>query len=146
MRRGRIITAAFTILASVLLAASASAATPGEIAQDLRDGQLDGSYSQADLQGYLQSAMAQGYGNPVVTPVTPAPTSQVAGVATPSQPAGAPTSGVAGAQKTSEQPLAATGRVGTLPFTGVDLALLTIGGAVLLLLGVGARRAGRARN
>ena len=34
---------------------------------------------------------------------------------------------------------------GTLPFTGVDLALLTVGAAFLLLLGWGFRRVGRAQ-
>lgn len=163
MRRGRIITWTLTIFAAVLFVAPASAATPGEIAADLQDGRLDGSYTQADLQAYLESAMAQGYGNPVSTPVTPAavpvaPATGVAGVATPSAPAApaapaaqpaaqpaAPVAGVAGVQKTVETPLAETAQVGTLPFTGVDLALLVIGGSLLLLLGLGARRAGRAK-
>ena len=168
MGRGRIMTGTLAVVAAVLFVAPGLAATPGEIAQDLQDGRLDGSYSQADLQAYLESAMAQGYGNPVATPATPGapvapatpaipagPTSGVAGVATPvvrpaSTPTAAatptaPTVGVAGAEKTISRPLAATGQVGTLPFTGVDLALLTAGGALLLLLGLGARRAGRAR-
>jgi hypothetical protein len=167
MRRGRIITWTLTIFAAVLFVAPASAATPGEIAADLQDGRLDGSYTQGDLQAYLESAMAQGYGNPVSTPVTPAatpvtpaaapvaPATGVAGVATPPAPAApaapaaetpaAPVAGVAGVQKTVETPLAETAQVGTLPFTGVDLALLVIGGSLLLLLGLGARRAGRAK-
>lgn len=32
---------------------------------------------------------------------------------------------------------------GTLPFTGLDLSLIVAGGAVLLLVGAGLRRAGR---
>jgi hypothetical protein len=39
--------------------------------------------------------------------------------------------------------VAEVGRTGTLPFTGVDLALLTIGGFLMLALGLGARRLGR---
>jgi hypothetical protein len=35
---------------------------------------------------------------------------------------------------------------GGLPFTGLDLALLVIGGLTLLLVGAGLRRAARARN
>lgn len=174
MRRGRIITWTIMLVASVLFAAPGLAATPAEIAQDLRDGDLSGSYTQAELQAYLQSAVAQGYGNPVETPVTPAAAvtpaapvtaatpaaveSGVAGVASPvvtpaaaASPAAAPaartapTAGVAGVQKTAEQPLAATRQVGTLPFTGLDLALLVVGGMLLLLLGFGARRLGRQR-
>lgn len=159
MRRGRIITWTFVLMASVLFAAPALGATPGEIAQDLKDGRLDGSYTQADLQAYLESAFAQGYGNPVVTPVTPtvtpvAPVTGVAGVATPVTPAApaagaetpaAPVAGVAGVQKTVRTPLAETAQVGTLPFTGLDLALLVIGGSLLLLVGLGARRAGRSK-
>lgn len=161
MRRGRIITWTITLFASVLFVAPGLAATPAEIAQDLQDGDLSGTYTQAELQAYLQSAVAQGYGNPVETPVTPAapvtraapaaPESGVAGVATPvatqapaSAPA-APTAGVAAVQKTVDQPLAATRQVGTLPFTGLDLALLVLGGVLLLMLGFGARRLGRQR-
>jgi hypothetical protein len=80
--------------------------------------------------------MAQGYGNPVVTP----PASGVAGAQSPtSTPGTAPASGVAGVQS----PLAATQQTGTLPFTGVDLALLSAGGAFMLGLGLVARRVGR---
>lgn len=81
---------------------------------------------------------------PVATPVTPE--AQVAGVQSPvvsSAPqATPPTASVAGVQS---PPLAATRQVGALPFTGIDLALLVAGGLLLLMLGLGARRAGRTR-
>jgi hypothetical protein len=35
---------------------------------------------------------------------------------------------------------------GGLPFTGFDLALLTVGGAILLSVGVGLRRVARAKR
>lgn len=37
----------------------------------------------------------------------------------------------------------AAGASGSLPFTGLDLALLVVGGAALLLVGTGMRRAAR---
>ena len=46
---------------------------------------------------------------------------------------------------THRRPLASAGQRGTLPFTGMDLALLTSGGASMLLLGAGMRRLGRSR-
>jgi hypothetical protein len=40
---------------------------------------------------------------------------------------------------------AAAGNAGTLPFTGLDLALLVVGGLALVLVGAGLRRAARRR-
>lgn len=165
MRRGRIITGTITIAAAGLIAvSSAFAASPSEIAKDLADGQLNGTYSQQELENFLKNATVQGYppppGAPVVTPpgggqnpVGPgpggsdSPTTGVAGVQTPptgsggsgSPDMGSADTGVAGAQS----PLGETAQVGALPFTGLDLALLVIGGVLLLALGLGARRAGR---
>jgi hypothetical protein len=147
MRRGTIISGFLAVLVAFVAAGSAQA-YDGRIAQDLKDGRLDGKYSQAEFAAYFGSAMAQGYGNPVVTPpaaakpvVTP-PAAAGAGVQgavqTPGSPA-APSAGVAGAQS----PLGATQQTGTLPFTGIDLALLVAGGALMLGLGLGARRLGR---
>jgi hypothetical protein len=69
-----------------------------------------------------KSPITQGYGNPVVSQTL-------------------------AAQKTvsAPSPLNATGRRSTLPFTGIDLALLSSGGAGLLLLGASLRRLGRQR-
>ena len=168
MRWGRIMTSFAAATMATALWAPGALADSGTIAADLADGRLDGTYSQAELEAYLQDAMVQGYGNPVTPPVpvtTPpvaqpaapaapaAPTEGVAGVATPPSPQAAPqasppapaqTAGVAGVQKTSDQqPLAQTNRVGSLPFTGVDLGLLVAGGVMLILLGFGARRLGQ---
>jgi hypothetical protein len=179
MRRGRIITGALALVGAALFAVpGAYAANSKDIARDLADGRLDGTYTQAELSAYLQNATLQGYDNPVpVTPVTPTtpvtpgtpvtpatpvtpgtptvtppvllpveqPATGVAGAQSPvvtpaTQPAAQPTNGVQGAQS---PPLAATRTVGSLPFTGVDLLLLTVGGLLMLLLGFGARRFGR---
>ena len=71
-----------------------------------------------------KSPIAQGYGNPVVAQT-------LAAQKTVSRPLGA------------VSPLSTTGRQSTLPFTGIDLALLSSGGAGLLLLGASLRRLGR---
>lgn len=166
MRWGRIMTIFAVATMATALWAPGALADPGTIAADLADGRLDGTYSQAELEAYLSDAMVQGYGNPVTPPVavTPpvplapsappapaAPTAGVAGVATPvitpappSATAAEQTTGVAGVQTTmDEQPLAQTNQVGSLPFTGLDLGLLVVGGFALLLLGFGARRLGQ---
>lgn len=140
--RGRIIIGAVTVMTALVVVAGAGA-SDGKIRQDMKDGRLDGTYSQQQLSEYLNNAMTQGYGNPVATPAAPAPTSGVAGAQSPTlTPAAQPSSGVAGAQSPGAA-VAEVGRTGTLPFTGVDLALLTIGGFLMLALGLGARRLGR---
>lgn len=116
----------------VLWAPAALAATPEEIYKDLADnGRLDGTYSQAEIDAFLQSAAVQGYGNPtvVVVPPTvapPAPTSEAAPpaaaavtppVVTPAvETPAAPSSGVAGESKTIERKQAAAK---PQPVTGV---------------------------
>ena len=187
MRRGRIFTGTMLILVTALFAIpGAYAADPIDIAADLADGRLDGTYSQAELSAYLQNATLQGYDNPVpptttvvttnqtppgtttvvttsqtppgtttvvtppaggsapiVTPVTPVVAGAQSPVVRPAPkpaPAQPQTAAVAGAQS---PPLAATQQTGTLPFTGVDLALLVAGGAFMLGLGLVARRLGR---
>jgi hypothetical protein len=112
-RRGRIASVAAAAIAAVAVAAPAGlAATPQKINSDLADGRLDGTYSQKDLSNYLKSATAQGYGGPVQQ--------------------ASPPSGVLG-----DATLAADrgSRGETLAFTGLDLALLTVGGFLLLALG-----------
>jgi hypothetical protein len=156
MRWGRIMTGTVVCVTAGLLAvSSAPAATPSEIAKDLADGKLDGTYTQQELESYLRDATVQGYPPPPQTPppgVQPtapvpdqgegqdqAPEAGVAGVQTPPSSGAAPDAGVAGAQSPLEQ----TAQVGSLPFTGVDLLLLVVGGVALLALGLGARVAGR---
>jgi hypothetical protein len=108
----------FAALLALIVASAASAASPREIYADYADNnRLDKSYSTRDLQRAQTDAAIQGYGNP-----------NVAG----------------GLEDEIEQQLGATVQKGsTLPFTGVDLALLTVGAGFLLLLGWGLRRFAR---
>jgi hypothetical protein len=104
-------------------APGALAATPQQIYKDYADnGRLDGHYSKADLQRALKDAVIQGY--KPATSVAPAIKKKIS----------SPSSGVAGAS------LPAAKKQGALPFTGLDLALMTIGGFSLLLLGAALRR------
>lgn len=145
----RRLTIGTTAVLAALAVATGAAADDGQIRADMKDGRLDGAYSQQQLAEYLNNAMTQGYGNPVATPAPPA--SGVAGAQSPtvtpagsapaaSAPAASAPAGVAGAQS---PPLAEVGQTGTLPFTGFDLALLTLGGCLMLGLGLAARRLGR---
>ena len=98
--------------------APAYGATPQQIYRDYADnGRLDHKYSQADLQRAQRDAAQQGY----------------------------PSVGVQGAV---EQALGAPGvkASGGLPFTGLDLALLAAGGALLLVVGTGLRKFGKAKS
>jgi hypothetical protein len=117
-----------TVLAVAMLsgAPAAFAATPEQIYRDFEDGRLDGRYSVADLQSALQSPVIQGYGKrEVVTELRPAIQRQVAA---------------------QQQPLEEAVERGGLPFTGLDLALLTAGGLFLLAFGVSLRRLAKAKQ
>lgn len=113
-----------TSLLALVSVSAAISASPREIYKDYADnGRLDRNYSDADLRAVLADAAIQGYGNPVVTPrLRTEVRKQISGV-----------------------DVKAVGRSGSLPFTGVDLALVTAGAGFLLLMGWGFRRLGRAR-
>jgi hypothetical protein len=114
----------FMVMLALAVSSTALAASPSEIYADYADnGRLDKGYSDRDLQSALNSAVVQGYGAPTVTP----------GFRTEVK------------QQLSEEVAVAKPRA-TLPFTGVDLALLTAGAVALLGLGWGFRRLGRARS
>jgi hypothetical protein len=127
--RGAVLAVAVVAL---LVAPTALAATPEQIYRDYADdSRLDGSYTDADLQAALQNPVVQGYGGEeVVTGLRPAIQSQIA--AQQQQPAGS----VLGTARQSEG----------LPFTGLDLALLTAGGLFLLAFGVSMRRLAKAKR
>jgi hypothetical protein len=129
MRRGRIITGVTAIAAVVAVGApGALGATPQQIYRDYADnGRLDRTYSRADLNRALRDAVIQGYKRPTQTGVAPTIKKQI----------NKPSGGVAGARLPSAK------RQGTLPFTGLDLALMTAGGFSLLLLGGALRRFAR---
>jgi hypothetical protein len=102
----------------------AMAASPNDIYRDLADnGELNGTYSKAEMQAFLKDAPVQGYGSAVVAPSTPSlPSGGVAGEATEPSPAQAPA------------PLESTVAVEALPFTGAELGVLALV-AVSLLVG-----------
>lgn len=128
MRRGRIITAVAALAgAAVVGVPGAFAATPQQIYRDYQDGRLDGHYSKADLSRALKDAVIQGYKKPTSNGIVPAIKTQK----------NKSTGGVAGAS------LPAAKKAGKLPFTGADLALMTVGGLSLLLLGGALRRFAR---
>ena len=139
-------TALVAAVAMVVLAAPAGASSTRAIAQDLKDGKLDASYTRGELEAYIKDAVVQGYGNPITQPVTPVDS----GVAAEESPTAGeePTTGLAGEETTAggSPELGTVAEVGSLPFTGVDLALLTVGGMLLLGLGIGARRLGGQRT
>ncbi len=128
MRRGRITgriggTIAIAAVGMLIVATAASAASPREIYRDwAADGRIDGNYSTRDLESALRDTTLQGYGSGNFAPAVK--------------------------QRLRSQGNAALGsprRSGTLPFTGLDLALLVGGAAFLLVLGGGLRRLGRSR-
>jgi hypothetical protein len=102
------------------------AANSQQIYRDYADnGKIDGHYSRGDLQRALRDAQIQGYGKPTVA----------VGLAPAIQRALGAQAGLA----SSGQP------TGGLPFTGVDLAVMLVGGLGLLMLGAGLRKLGRSK-
>jgi hypothetical protein len=118
MRR-RFFFGAVTACAAAALcgAPAALSATPQQIFRDYRQhGQFTHHYSRADLQRAARDAALQGYSH-------------------------------VGVQGAVQQALGARAvKSGGLPFTGLDLALMSVGGALLLAAGTGLRRLGRAKQ
>jgi hypothetical protein len=110
------------VLGLIIVAASALAfagpalaVSPQKIYKDLADnGKLDKRYSQADIARAFNLKRVMGTDQRRVPMRRPA-------AVTPS-------------------PTAAKRSSRTIPFTGLDLALLTVGGGPLLLIGIGLRR------
>ena len=123
MRRERFLSAAAAVAAAALVGAGvAAAATPRQIYNDWADnGRLDGVYSVRDLQSALSDATLQGY-----SPggFSPAVREEIRNSGT----------------------LGEAERAGSLPFTGLDLALLAGGAFGLVLIGGGLRRLGKAKS
>lgn len=135
MRRGarHLAVTAVVALVGLFAVSSALAASPGQIYADYADnGRLDGTYSRADLEAALENATLQGY----------QPSGTVGGMkAEIKQQIGK------GAPAGTQDQLAQTGTAGgSLPFTGVDLALIVGGAMFLLVVGGGLRRVSRARS
>ena len=99
---------------ALLLAGGATAATPQQVSQrifaDLADnGRLDGKYTRAQIARALHTPSLRGYeeAQPLRRPASVRP----------------------------QPPSAESGRGLSLPFSGIDLALLAVVGAPILLLG-----------
>jgi hypothetical protein len=100
-------------LSTLVFAGPTLAASPQTIYKDLADnGRLDGKYTEADLARAFDLVPVIGSDRPVTR-----------------RPA-AVNPGSASAERSEPK----------LPFSGLDLALLTAGGGPLLLIGVGLRR------
>jgi hypothetical protein len=118
MCRGAL-TAATAVVIALLAAGNAGAATPQQIYRDLADNnRLDGTYSRADIERAFG-------GNPSLPGYVRRPVAEAQRVLQQRQSAPTP----AGAEP--------SGR--SLPFTGLDAALLALVGGPLLLLGFGMR-------
>ncbi|HWG55189.1 MAG TPA: hypothetical protein VNT58_01575 [Gaiellaceae bacterium] len=154
MRRG-IVMGLVAALAAIVMVPGAVAATPEEICRDLTDnGRLDGTYTQAELAAFLQSATVQGYCPSRA--VVPPPANQ-GGQQTGQKPANTkvqkPVKAVAGVQSPVQRPqqtpqkspLAQTRQAGTLPFTGSELVVFTLVGGALLVGGFVLRASARQR-
>lgn len=133
MRRGagRLVATVAVALVGLLASSAAFAAGPRQIYDDFADnGRLDGAYSPRELQAALSSATIQGYGTPAVVKPMKAEIKRKLGGGQ-----------VAGGKEALDRPA----RSGTLPFTGLDLALIVGGALLLLLVGGGLRRASRSK-
>jgi hypothetical protein len=129
--------AAVLALAALFAVPAASAATPEQIYRDFADdSRLDGRYSVSDLQATLHSPIVQGYGHEDVNSgLRPALQSEIAAQQQPQ-----------GQQPLGQAPLETASESETLPFTGLDLALLTAGALFLLAFGVSLRRLAKAKR
>ena len=123
--------AAGALAAAILIGASvATAATPQQIYRDYADnGQLDSQYSASDLQRAYKDAVVQGYGGPNGEGMKPTIKKNTG------------ESGQSDGEEGVDTPPTQSG--GGLPFTGLDLALITIGAILLLAFGAGLRRFAR---
>lgn len=116
----RLLVCMAVLTAAFVWTGASLAATPTQIYRDFADnGRLDAKYSKADLDRALKDAVLQGYGDQNVTNGLPAAAGEAGG--------------------------AAGGAAGILPFTGLDLTLMALGGGALLAAGAGLRRLGKAK-
>ena|SRR5215831_3455594 len=128
MRKFSAVAGAFAVVIFIAVPVGI-AATPQQIYRDYADnGRLDGHYSKSDLQRALKDATVQGYTTPGGGGLTPAVKKKAGQEGNQSGTAGVSTPAVT---------------TSGLPFTGLDLVLITIGGVLLLAFGVGLRRFGR---
>jgi hypothetical protein len=112
----RLVVVAVVAAAALVLVPMASAATVDQIVQDAKDGQIDGSYSRADLNAALSSPLLKTYGGKN-------------GVEAVKSALGSQTEGTSGS--------------GDLPFTGAEMITFALIGSTLLVAGFVLRRTGR---
>ena len=112
----RIVVVAIVAAAALVIVPMASAATVDQIVQDAKDGQIDGSYSRADLNAALSSPLLKTYGGKN-------------GVEAVKSALGSQTEGTSGS--------------GDLPFTGAEMVTFALIGSTLLVAGFVLRRTGR---
>ena len=126
--KGRALGLGAIVVALLVAAPIATAATPEQIYNDYAaNGKLDGTYSVSDLQRALKDVVLQGYGGPYHKNLKPAIRQKIVQVKS----------------QQKKVTIPAVKKTGGLPFTGLDLALITLGGISLLLLGAGLRRFAR---
>jgi hypothetical protein len=114
-RRRPVLGLMIVVSCALAFAGPALAVSPQKIYKDLADnGKLDKRYSQADIARAFNLERVMGTDQRLVPMRRPA----------------AVTARPAPAKRSSR----------TIPFTGLDLALLTFGGGPLLLIGIGLRR------
>ena len=112
----RLVVVAVVAAAALAIVPMASAATVDQIVQDAKDGQIDGSYSRADLNAALSSPLLKTYGGKN-------------GVEAVKSALGSQTEGTSGS--------------GDLPFTGAEMVTFALIGSTLLVAGFVLRRTGR---
>ena len=134
----RYIAVAGAFVAAILIAVPAGlAATPQQIYRDYaQHGRLTGHYSRADLDKAAKNLVIQGY-----KPTKKGGLKQAIKKASHQN---GKKNQVKGANKTAGVP--AVKSSGGLPFTGVDLALISFGGLSLLAFGASLRRFARRTN
>jgi len=131
----------FLSAAALFAVSGALAASPQAIYRDYADnGRLDGKYSSSDLDRALTNAVVQAYGNDKQKGLKPAVEKQIKGSK------GQTSGGIAGQAAGGTSPRAVTTTTsGGLPFTGLDLSLITLGALGLILFGGALRRFARQR-
>jgi len=137
MRKFTVVAGAFA--AAMLIAVPVgSAATPQQIYRDFADnGRLDGHYTKPDLKRALKDAVIQGYTGPSGETLGPTIKKNTGQGGQSGQSGQGSQGGQAGV---STPPVKSNGG---LPFTGLDLALISIGGVLLLAFGASLRRFAR---
>jgi hypothetical protein len=111
-----VLAAVLVSLSTLVWAAPATPASPQRIYKDLADnGRLDGRYSRADIARALNLQRVVRTDRAELAPATRKPVAVVA-----------------------PKPARKSDR--RVPFTGLDFALLAVGGGPLLLIGLGLRR------